>query len=193
MKILLVIFYLTWGVNFVYSQALEDTLDYIPWKSVFNYAPEEVVAIDASRQKWTEIPVEIMTFPNLKGLKLEKNKLDSLPDFIKALKLTSLYLGKNKFTYFPHQIFHISTLERLAIEKNKITTLPKGVKALKSLKHLDIWGNRITTFPEELVEMQQLQYVDARGTMYRQDFITKWEENLPNAKIKFDPPCSCLD
>lgn len=132
-------------------------------------------------------------FPNLRGLNLEKNKLDSLPAFIKTLKLTHLYLGRNQFIYFPHQIFHISTLEMLAIEKNKITSLPMGIKALSSLKHLDIWGNRITSFPKELIELQQLQYLDARGTMYPPAFISKWQENLPNTKIHFDPPCSCLD
>jgi len=193
MKLLLVIFYSTWSISISYAQALKDTLEYIPWKNVSSYTPAEVMAIDASRQKWTSLPVELASFPNLRGLNLEKNKLDSLPEFFKALELTHLYLGKNQFTYFPYQIFHISTLEKLAIEKNKITTLPMGIKALSSLKHLDIWGNRITTFPKELMELQQLQYFDARGTMYSPQFIAKWQENLPNTKIHFDPPCSCLD
>ena len=58
---------------------------------------------------------------------------------------------------------------------------------------IDLWDNPINEFPESLVELKKLKKVDLQGVMYGPTFQRMFKEKLPNVKVFFDPPCSCME
>lgn len=171
-----------------------DTLTYISLEEALSIPALEVVALDLSKQKLSEIPDTIRYFTNLKGIKLTKNKLTQLPDFFKAYdSLTFVHLSKNKFIHFPYVLFHCNAIQLIDISRNKLTAVPAGIGALQNLTHLDIWNNEITDFPIAFTQLPQLIYLDARGITFSPSFLEKWTNLLPDTKIMFDAPCKCLE
>ena len=179
---------------FCWSQNKYDSLEYITLEEAKNKSVEEVVALDLSKSKYTELPYELFNYTSLMGLKLTKNKLDSLPEEFKTLnQLRYVYLAKNKFKEFPVVLFQLAQLEVLSLERNKIQNLPKGIVALQEIRYLDLWDNRIKSFPIELVDLPNLEYLDVRGMTFSPTFVKSWNEKLPNTAIQFEKPCACMD
>lgn len=171
-----------------------DTLSYLTLEEALLKKPEEVIALDLSKSKLTEVPDTVQLFVNLQGIKLTKNKLTALPDFFKSFhQLKYVHLSKNNFNHFPHVLFYCTTIQLIDISRNKVGTISPGIKNLSELTHLDIWDNEITDFPEELTLLKKLVFIDARGITFAPSFIEKWEKKLPSTKIQFDPPCNCLE
>lgn len=180
--------------NVVWGQLPSDSLHYYELSELENVNPDTVYAIDLSRNRLKEVPPELSRFKNLKGLNLSKNKLTDLPAFFTTFKnLEFLYLKKNKFTHFPAKIFHLDELRYLDISRNKITSIPAGIKNLEKLIYFDFWDNRLTSITSHFKELQQLTFIDFRGTTFSESFVEKWTLAFPNATVKFDNSCSCLD
>ena len=184
--------------NFSYTQIPVDTLHYFSLSEAESANPDTIFAIDLStpflRKGLKNIPPELEKYTHLRGLKLSNNKLQSLPEFFSNFtSLQFLYLEKNKFTTFPPQIFELTNLVYLDIYRNKMVRIPDGIKHLKKLKYLDVWDNRFVSFAPAFAELKQLEYIDFRGTSYPKTFEERWRKAFPNAEIKFDPPCNCLE
>jgi hypothetical protein len=79
------------------------------------------------------------------------------------------------------------------LERNQLTQLPNCLKYCAELVEIDLWDNPINEFPESLAELKKLQKVDLQGVMYGPAFQRMFKEKLPNVKVLFDPPCSCME
>jgi len=181
--------------SFALAQRQElDQLEYIPWETAQHLPKYSVLAITFEKLRLTEIPAELWSFTELVGLNLGKNKLTEIPSEIKQLnQLKYLYLNKNKLSVFPQVIYHLFELEVLDISRNDLLALPYGISSLQQLVYLDLWDTNIPGLPDDLNELKKLQHLDMRGMTYAPTFLKRWEEQLPNTKVKFDPPCHCME
>lgn len=101
-------------------------------------------------RKMTEIPTELLDFPNLEVLNLGHNYIQTLPNWLSKLeKLKHLGLVSCGFTEIPQCIFDLKNLEGLDLECNRITKIPKEIKNLTNLNFLNICWNKLTELPTE--------------------------------------------
>lgn len=164
---------------------------YLKLKDAKLIHPDSVFYLDLSREGLKEIPNEIITFKNLKGIDLSNNKLATLPpDFIFP-HLEHFNLTNNKFEIFPWIICENTALKTLELGKNYLTEIPECISALVLLEKLDVWFNTITVLPESLSELRHLKTIDIRGMNYSEEFQAKWNALLPRVKIEFDNGCDC--
>jgi len=153
---------------------------------------DSVYQLDLSKQKLTQLPIEILSFKNLTILNLSKNKLTKLPsNFYQLKQLTHLDLSKNKFTIFPISLCSTVSLIDLKIGRNDITLLPKCIGQLTNLEHLDIWDNQISALPDTFSKLIKLKTLDYRGVNFSSKTQAQIQALIPWVKIEFDLGCDC--
>lgn len=177
--------------NLSFSQ---DTLKIYRWEVIQKANPDTILAIDASKLKWEQIPEKLYTFKNLKYLNISKNKLKDLPLEMGVFKsLKTLDATKNDLSGAPIVICQLPKLQRLHLARNGISSLPACIGYLADLKVLDIWDNPINVLPEEILSLKKLEAVDMRGILLGPRFQQKWEESMTQVKWYFDAPCRCVE
>jgi len=179
-----------------YSQTLsEESLDTCYIFTTLEKAsktPNEVYILDLSKSKLKSFPIEILAFKNLNVLKLEKNKISSIPSGIsKLIHLQELDLGKNRLEEFPGDVVELINLKRLVLNQNYIEGIPYMIKNLEKLEYLDMWSNNLATFPESLGELKNLKEFDLRVIQFTVEEKERITKLLPNTKVHFSSSCNC--
>uniref|UniRef100_A0A7E4USY6 Leucine-rich repeat-containing protein 51 n=1 Tax=Panagrellus redivivus TaxID=6233 RepID=A0A7E4USY6_PANRE len=107
-------------------------------------------------------------FPELMCLNLSGNKVTEIPDdILEWTNLGALNLSGNKFTQFPEVIYKLKNLKLLDISNNEIQNIdiPRLFTELPLLKILDISNN---TFPEDtIIEILSYQATHAPGVQIK--------------------------
>ncbi len=114
-----------------------------------------------------ELPREYFTHPkiinSLQNLKLNSNKLTSLPEEIGNLQnLRSLDLYANQLTSLPGEIGNLQNLQHLYLGLNRLTSLPFEIGKLLNLKSLGLYANPLEegtpkTFQEFIQQWRRYQ------------------------------------
>ncbi|XP_075055811.1 leucine-rich repeat and calponin homology domain-containing protein 1 isoform X2 [Mixophyes fleayi] len=136
----------------------------------------DTVQADFSKNRLTEVPVEVCHFVSLEALNLyhncikiipetlahlqmltylniSRNQLSSLPVCICGLPLKVLIASNNKLGFLPEEIGQLQQLMELDISCNEITSLPQQISLLKSLRELNIRRNYLKVLPQEIVDL----------------------------------------
>lgn len=154
--------------------------------------PDQVYALDLSKQKLNEFPREIFKFRNLNILILKKNKIEEIPDSISVLKhLQQLNFAKNKLTEINDSIYGLLQLREIDFSENQISVISYKIAQLNELRSITLWGLPISKIPQEIYELPNLNYLDIRQIYFSpkdRDYI---RENLPNAEVKISNVCNC--
>lgn len=110
--------------------------------------------------RFTHIPSEIFTLPQLQWLILENNQIHTLSPAIKNLgKLEELNLGGNNLTDLPNELGTLGKLGRLTLSNNFLTEFSKPLCQLTDLRDLYLNGNPISAVPNEISQMEALQHL----------------------------------
>src|SRR3989344_3259337 len=141
----------------------QDSLRIYTWEESLLAPKDSVFRLDASKQKWEELPAELFAFTHL------------------------------KLQEFPVAICSLTQLKKIMLNRNYITSLPSCIGYFSQLKVLDLWDNPIESLPADLSKVTSLEVVDLRGILFNQAFQDKWRAELPQTKWYFDLPCKCLD
>ncbi|HYT57310.1 MAG TPA: leucine-rich repeat domain-containing protein [Verrucomicrobiae bacterium] len=113
-----------------------------------------VCVIDLTHQELVEMPETLVTFVNLRELRLHNNRLTHLSPKIASLtNLEDLYLFDNQLLDLPSEIGKLRNLRNLNLRNNSLTSLPQEVRQLRNLIALDLRGNRFS--PEEQSKIVQ--------------------------------------
>ena len=167
---------------------------YYSLKEARNAPLDSVFYLKISRKKLTEIPPQVFTFKNLKGLDLSKNRLVKISPKIKELSmLEKLNLSKNRFEVFPKEIVRLENLRELILGSNKLGYIPKSIANYPKLEVLDMYDNPIGELGDGIYLLSTLRRLDLRGLMYNSKAQAEIRSKLPNVKVLFDPPCNCMD
>ena len=108
----------------------------------------------------TEIPLELINFPNLKILKIESNNIKIIPSQIitKLSQIQIISFNNNlieEISDFPYE--NLQQLHTLNLTNNLIKNIPKTIGNLISLKTLLIANNSFQELPISLLKLLNLK------------------------------------
>ncbi|XP_077117664.1 leucine-rich repeat and calponin homology domain-containing protein 4 isoform X1 [Ranitomeya variabilis] len=136
----------------------------------------DVTRADLSRNRLSEVPVELCHLVSLESLTLyhnclrtlppsfsnlqvlsylniSRNLLTSLPPHICRLPLTVLIASNNKLASIPEEVGGMSGLRQLDVSCNELQSLPAQMGSLQSLRELNVRRNQLTSLPEEISQL----------------------------------------
>lgn len=117
---------------------------------------------DLSRNRLTEMPVEVCMFVSLENLNLYQNCLRSLPEsLINLQSLTYLNISRNQLSTLPAHLCRLP-LKVLIACNNKLVSLPEDLGKLRQLTELDVSCNEIQTLPPQIGQLEVLRDLNIR-------------------------------
>ncbi|XP_046398951.1 leucine-rich repeat-containing protein 57 [Ischnura elegans] len=133
--------------------------------------------LDLTDNRFSNLPVEIKNFKNLKHLTLDKNVLRTLPDSIGELtKLETLSVRDNDLVRLPQNLSLLKNLKEAHFSGNKLQDFPLVLCGLRHLDMLDLSRNSITKVPDDPV-LSTLHVVELN---LNQNQISELSEHLAN-------------
>ncbi|KAI0743632.1 adenylate cyclase-like protein [Daedaleopsis nitida] len=106
---------------------------------------------------------ELYQIPQLRHLKLQNNRMESLPGYFPRLReLRDLNISNNKFKHIPAGVCELRTLVDLDASFNSISELPDELGQLLELDHLIIVGNQVAKIPQACANLKNLRVLDCR-------------------------------
>jgi len=134
----------TEGIFFSLEEALKDPLNVIELSFGNSALPMPLLR-------------QIGSLINLRSLRLDWCKLDSLPPEIGSLtKLETLSLDYNNLTALPPEIGMLENVSFLTITNNCLLALPPEIGNLTNLRNLSLGDNKLTALPPEIGNLTNL-------------------------------------
>ncbi|KAI3353623.1 hypothetical protein L3Q82_004877 [Scortum barcoo] len=131
-------------------------------RSAANHDLTDTTRADLSRNRLSELPLEVCLFVSLESLNLYQNCLRSLPDSLLNLQaLTYLNLSRNQLSGIPVVICSLP-LKVLIACNNKLVSLPEELGQLRHLTELDVSCNEIQTLPSQVGQLEALRDLNIR-------------------------------
>lgn len=113
--------------------------------------------LDLSKNKFEQLPLEILLIKPLRSLKLDHNRIKYLPsDIVKLTNLETLSISHNLLQRIPSQLSRMPRFRELNVEANHIDSITKEVAVLKNIKELNLLQNKLTSLPISFREMSGL-------------------------------------
>ncbi|XP_008296666.1 leucine-rich repeat and calponin homology domain-containing protein 3 isoform X2 [Stegastes partitus] len=131
-------------------------------RSAANHDLTDTTRADLSRNRLSELPLEVCLFVSLENLNLYQNCLRSLPDGLLNLQaLTYLNLSRNQLSVLPTVVCSLP-LKVLIACNNKLVSLPEELGQLRHLTELDVSCNEIQTLPAQVGQLEALRDLNIR-------------------------------
>ncbi|XP_051634655.1 leucine-rich repeat and calponin homology domain-containing protein 1 isoform X2 [Manacus candei] len=146
----------------------------------------DTVRADLSKNRLTEVPMELCHFVSLETLNLYHNCIKNIPDAIVNLQmLTYLNLSRNQLSSLPACLCGLP-LKVLIASNNKLGSLPEEIGQLKQLMELDVSCNEITALPQQIGLLKSLKELNVRRNYL--EVLPQELVHLP--LVKFDFSCN---
>lgn len=129
------------------------------------YDLSDVVSADLSKNKFTELPLEVCQLLLLEQLDCYNNAIRSIPDAIIGLKcLTYLNLSRNQLTNIPIAICHLP-LQVCILRNNRLVSIPEEIGSMKYLRSFDVSCNEISVVPPQVGNLSSLQLLNLKRNL----------------------------
>ncbi|XP_028570864.2 leucine-rich repeat and calponin homology domain-containing protein 2 isoform X2 [Podarcis muralis] len=126
------------------------------------YDLSDTTQADLSKNRFTEIPPDVLQFSPLETLNLYHNCIKSIPEAIKNLQmLTYLNISRNLLSTLPKYLFDLP-LKVLVVSNNKLVSIPEEIGKLRDIMELDISCNEIQVLPQQIGKLQSLRELNLR-------------------------------
>uniref|UniRef100_UPI00398F6490 leucine-rich repeat and calponin homology domain-containing protein 1 isoform X2 n=1 Tax=Pristiophorus japonicus TaxID=55135 RepID=UPI00398F6490 len=143
----------------------------------------DTVQADLSKNRLSEIPLELCHFISLEMLNLYHNCIKVIPDAVINLQtLTNLNLSRNQLSTLPLCLCALP-LKVLIASNNKLVSLPEDIGQLKCLMELDVSCNEITALPQQIGQLQSLRELNIRRNYLQ--ILPEELADLPLVKLNF--------
>ncbi|XP_031436230.1 leucine-rich repeat and calponin homology domain-containing protein 1 isoform X2 [Clupea harengus] len=134
-------------------------------KSAANYDLTDTVEADLSRNRLTDLPLEVCHLVAVETLNVYHNCIKSVPDTLITLHtLTNLNLSRNQLCVLPACVCGLP-LRVLNVSNNKLNTLPDSISQLHTLMELDVSCNEITALPRHIGRLRALRELNVRRNL----------------------------
>ncbi|XP_006007705.1 leucine-rich repeat and calponin homology domain-containing protein 1 [Latimeria chalumnae] len=155
-------------------------------RSALSHDLTDTVQADLSKNRLTEIPVEVCHFVSLETISLYHNCIKAIPDSIINLQmLTYLNLSRNQLSSLPACLCGLP-LKVLIASNNKLGSLPEEIGQLKQLMELDVSCNEITALPQQIGQLKSLRELNIR-----RNYLKVLPEELAELPlVKLDLSCN---
>ncbi|XP_053177450.1 DISP complex protein LRCH3 [Scomber japonicus] len=155
-------------------------------RSAANHDLSDCTRADLSRNRLSELPLEVCVFVSLESLNLYQNCLRSLPDSLLNLQaLTYLNLSRNQLAVLPVVVCTLP-LKVLIACNNKLVSLPEELGQLRHLTELDVSCNEIQTLPSQVGQLEALRDLNIR----RNHLVTLPPELAELPLVRLDFSCN---
>ncbi|XP_054716017.1 DISP complex protein LRCH3-like [Uloborus diversus] len=125
----------------------------------------DVVKVDLSKNRLSELPEEVCCYTLLEELDCYNNVIRSVPDaIIKLQSLAYLNLSRNQLTVIPLVLCHLP-LQVFILRNNRLVSIPEEISLMKCLKDLDVSCNEITIIPPQLGSLSTLQQLNLKRNL----------------------------
>ncbi|XP_041850306.1 DISP complex protein LRCH3 isoform X10 [Melanotaenia boesemani] len=131
-------------------------------RSAANHDLTDTTRADLSRNRLSDLPLDVCLFVSLESLNLYQNCLRSLPDGLMNLQaLTYLNLSRNQLAVLPPVVCSLP-LKVLIACNNKLVSLPEELGRLRHLTELDVSCNEIQALPSQMGQLEALRDLNIR-------------------------------
>ena len=147
--------------------------------------PELVDYVNLDRNELEEFPAELTTLTGLKWLRLNRNRLSTLPDLSPLVNLRRIYLRGNRFTAVPEALKSLPALTDVDLSQNPISEVPAWLVEMKGLENVSFSDTRVTKLPEDLSGWRNLTSLQLGGLKIPADEMARIRVSLPKVTIAF--------
>ena len=147
--------------------------------------PELVDYVNLDRNELEEFPAELTTLTGLKWLRLNRNRLSTLPDLSPLVNLRRIYLKGNRFTAVPEALKSLPALTDVDLSQNPISEVPAWLVEMKGLENVSFSDTRVTKLPEDLSGWRNLTSLQLGGLRLPVDEMARIRVALPKVTIVF--------
>ncbi|GLV37896.1 Leucine-rich-repeats and calponin homology domain protein [Carabus blaptoides fortunei] len=125
----------------------------------------DTVIADLSKNRFSELPEEVTTYPFLERLHAYHNVIRSIPDTISGLQcLSHLDLSRNQLTKLPRELCQLP-LQVLVVSNNRLRELPDELGRMPCLTELDASCNQLTHLPPHMSDLPHLKSLLLRSNL----------------------------
>lgn len=121
----------------------------------------------------------------LKWLRLNDNKLATLPDLKGLVKLRRIYLRNNEFEAVPETLKDLPALTDIDLSGNSVKEVPQWLAEKKGLKNLSFSRTKVTKLPANLEAWASLQCLQLGDLNISAAEMARIRAALPNVAIVF--------
>lgn len=147
--------------------------------------PELVDYVNLDRNLLEVFPAELTALKGLKWLRLNRNRLSSLPDLSGLASLRRIYLKGNRFTAVPEALKDLASLTDVDLSGNPISEVPEWFVKMEGLENVSLSSTRIRKLPADLGAWKTLSSLQLGGLDIPPDEMARIRAALPKVAIVF--------
>ena len=148
-------------------------------------AGEAIDYVNLDRNSLEKLPAEIADLTGLKWLRLNRNRLSSLPDLSRLATLRRIYLGDNRFTAVPETLKDLPCLTDIDLSGNPVREIPRWLAEKKGLEGLSFSRTLVEKLPEDLSAWKSLRQLQLGDLRLGRDEMERIRRALPGTAVVF--------
>lgn len=145
---------------------------------------QTVTYVNLDRNALTNI-VPLADHCAIKWLRLNDNRLESLPDLRAMVNLRRIYLKNNRLTAVPPTLKDLPALTDVELSGNPISEIPDWFAAKPNLKNVSLNRTRITKLPDNLEAWKCLQSLQLGDLKLSSEEMARIRKALPKVAVVF--------
>jgi len=119
-----------------------------------------LTSLNIDRNSLTALPETVPS--KLRWIRLNGNKLETVPAGWGQLNPERVYLRNNRFVQIPEVMKNWTALTDLSMSGNPVKEFPAWLTQLPNLKNIDLDDAQIVKLPDDLSGLKSLQYLSLR-------------------------------
>jgi len=147
--------------------------------------PELVDYVNLDRNALEAFPSELAALKGLKWLRLNGNRLSSLPDLSSLAALRRIYLRANRFTAVPEALKDLPSLTDVDLSLNPLSEVPQWLVDKKGLENVSLSETRVSKLPDDLSGWKTLTSLQLGGLKMSAEEMARIRAALPKVAIVF--------
>ena len=147
--------------------------------------PELVDYVNLDRNELEALPPELAGLAGLKWLRLNGNRLSSLPDLSALKSLRRIYLRGNRFEKVPESLKDLPSLTDVDLSQNPVSEVPDWFVKMTTLENVSLSETRITKLPDDLGGWRNLTSLQLGGLRMSAEEMARVRAALPKVAIVF--------
>lgn len=175
-----------------YKTVPEGARVYLQDKSLKNLAAHRdalkadvVDYVNLDRNEIEVFPQELLALSGLKWLRLNGNRLSSLPDLSGLVALRRIYLRANRFPEVPEALKDLPSLTDVDLSQNPVEAVPQWLVDKKGLENVSLSETKVTKLPDSLDGWKTLVSLQLGGLKMSAAEMARIRAALPKVAIVF--------